>query len=75
MTSKFQKEPFPVDKVANLLSITVKTSDGQTVDIRYKDLNLKVVGSQLCMIYESKDGELLMPIARQSTINRLYETE
>lgn len=31
MTSKYQKQPFPVDKLAKLKSVKVSATDGSTV--------------------------------------------
>jgi len=68
MVSKFQKIPFPIDMLGRFKSITVKTNSGETVEINYKDLKLVFQNGQICFYYESSDGDLLMPIARENTI-------
>ena len=72
MTSKFQKLPFPVELLGKSLSLTVKAQSGDTVEIKYQDLKLVIINNQLCYLYESEDGDLLMPIARKSTIKKLF---
>jgi hypothetical protein len=73
MASKFQTNPFPVEKLARMKTLTVSAPAGDTIDIAYPYLKLVVQNGQLCFSYESEDGELLMPIARKSTIDQLYE--
>lgn len=75
MASKFQKRPFPHDKLGILKDITVKTVKNETVDISYQDLKLIVTNGQLCFFYESDDGDLIMPIARKNTIDSLFLKE
>ena len=55
---------FPVEKVAKMFSITVKTNTGQTVEIEYRYLRLKIINKTLCFYYESADGDLIFPILR-----------
>lgn len=71
MTSKFQKTIFPHDKLAKFQSIVVKTSKGEMIEINYQDLKLIFQNGQLCFLYESANGDLLMPIARVSTLNQI----
>jgi len=76
MISKLQARVFPLSCLGILKSITVKANKtGDTVDINYPDLKLIVQNNQLCWFYESSDGDLIMPIARQGTINKLFENE
>ena len=73
MASNFQKTPFPHDKLAKFQSIVVSTSKGETVEVNYQDLKLVFQNGQLCFYYESSDGDLLMPIARENTILSLFQ--
>ena len=75
MTSKFQKRLFPTDKLGILNSVIISTRTGDIVEIRYKDLKLVVVNNQLCYLHESDNGDLIMPIARENTIQRLFENK
>lgn len=74
MASKFQKRNFPHEKLAKFQSIVVSNSKGETVEIDYQDLNLVFQNGQLCFYYESSDGDLLMPIARERTVLSLFKT-
>lgn len=74
MTSIFQINKFPVDKMARMISITVSYMM-QSIDIDYKDLNLKIIDNQLCFYYKKDDGDLIMPIARLSTIEKLKKNK
>jgi hypothetical protein len=75
MTSEFQKEGrFPIEKLAKLQSVTVTYNDGkQLAEMAYQDLRLCVQGNQLCWHYESEGYDLFLPIARYSTIEKLYK--
>jgi len=73
MTSKYQKRSFPIDKLGKLQSIKVRTTDGSNVEIEYQDLKLFMINNQLCWFYESDDGDLIMPIARHTTIDKLFD--
>lgn len=75
MTSRHQKTLFPVDKMAKMKAVKVLTSSSQTVDIDYKELSLEVVNGQLCFYYKSEDGDLILPIARKTTIDKLFENK
>jgi hypothetical protein len=66
---------FPSNKVGKMIQLTVidNTTKSQ-VDIKYQDLQLVVIGGQLCFKYESPDGDLYMAIARVGTVKRLMQT-
>lgn len=57
--------------LAKMRSITVETQDGIIVTLNYPHLNLVYQNGQLCFYYESSDGDLIMPIARGTTIDSL----
>lgn len=67
--------PFPKNKLGKFRSIIVSAPTGDTVEIRYNDLKLIVQNGQLCFFYESLAGDLIMPIARRSTIDTLFDKE
>lgn len=73
MTSKHQKNLFPIEQLAKMRSIIVKTVNGESVEIDYQDLKLITVNNQICWFYESLDGNLIMPICRISTLNKVIE--
>lgn len=73
MTSKFQKNLFPSEKLAKMQSIVVRTIDGSIIILSYQELKLCTVGNQVCWVYKADDGDLIMPIARTSKIDSLEE--
>lgn len=76
MLTKLQTRVFPLSYLGILKSITVKANKtGDTVNINYPDLKLVVQNNQLCWFYESSDGDLIMPIARRNTIDKLFKNE
>jgi hypothetical protein len=72
MASKFQKREFPIEKLATFLYITVVSPDGSIIDIEYNDLKLIEINNQLAYSYKSDDGDLIMPIARKGTIEKIF---
>jgi hypothetical protein len=60
---------FPNDKIAFMDSISLKTQTGDLVEIKYKDLTLRIINSQICFYYESEDGDLILPIIRVTQLN------
>lgn len=62
---------FPHHELGKMKSISVLTRDNQTVEIPYQELRLIFRNGQLCHYYESPDGNLLMPIARKSTLKNM----
>lgn len=62
---------FPLENLGKFQTISVLTNDGQTVEINYQDLKLVNLNGQICFYYQSVDGDLFMPIAREVTIEKL----
>jgi len=69
---KVKSESFPVNQLGKTRSILVKDANNSFIEIDYQNLNLVVIGSQLCFKYESAEGDLFMPIARLSTLSKLF---
>ena len=63
---------FDLTKLGKMKNIVVENNDGELVELPYTALKLVVVNGQLCFSYEDK---LIMPIARQATINKLFSEE
>lgn len=74
MASKYQKRPFNPEKLGKMRALIVETPDGNIVEIDYTDLKRTVAFGQFCFIYEGEgeDGDLIMPIIRKRTIDRLW---
>lgn len=64
---------FDLTKLGKMKSIVVESNDGALVELPYTTLKLVVVNGQLCFSYtHPQKGDLVMPIARENTINKLF---
>ncbi len=63
---------FDLTRLGKMKNIIVENSDGELVELPYNDLKLVIVNGQLCFNYQD---ELIMPIARQTTISKLFNNE
>jgi hypothetical protein len=52
-------------EIATMISILVKTSKGETVEISRKDLDLYINGGIKGFYYESEDGDLFIPFRNE----------
>jgi hypothetical protein len=80
MASKFQKNPFPVHQVAKMTFVRVSTrldsiGEGKEIDLKFSELKKKVINGQLCFVYHSEDGDLILPICRTSTVIKLEKQD
>lgn len=69
---------FDLTKLGKMKYIVVEDSDGELVELPYTALKLVVVNGQLCFscgVLQGEDIDLIMPIARQATINKLFSNE
>jgi hypothetical protein len=70
---KFKTKSFPINSLGILKSVIVKAPTGDTVNIDYPDLKLVTQNNQLCYLYRSNDGDIIIPIARKNTIDKLFK--
>lgn len=63
-------KPFPKEKLARMYAIYTILENGGSQSFDYKTLKLKVQNGQLC--FHHKQLDIIMPIARKSTILKLF---
>lgn len=69
---------FDLGKLGKMKYIVVESNEGDMVKILYSSLKLVVVNGQLCFncsVLNGEDIDLYMPIARKSTIDKLFGDE
>jgi len=58
-------------ELAALISITVKTKDGQTVEIDVN--NLKSFSTKSYFYYKSDDGDLVIPLVEKARVRKTHK--
>lgn len=69
---------FDLTKLGKMKHIVVEDSNGEFVELPYTALKLVVVNGQLCFscgVLQGEDIDLIMPIARQVTVDKLFNSE
>lgn len=61
--------PFEPEKLLKIKSIKLETSRGETIELQYHQLKLKITQNGLCFTYE----ESFMPLCRGDNLLNLFK--